>query len=418
MNVVIVSTGEEVLYGDIVDTNAAWFSRRLFEQGFEIDKRVTLGDSLGDLVNEFCALGQEAKLVIVSGGLGPTSDDLTAQAAAQASNTALVLCESWLTQLKIYYSHRGVEMPASNLKQAMLPEGCEIIDNPIGTACGFSLMIGKARFYFTPGVPVEFTKMIEEQILPRLSKASSTRSGKHCDKFYSFGLSESKLADRLDGLALPKGASFGYRSYLPYIEVKLFVPTEFAGTEEALTLMTRTERLIASHTLSVNQTPIECLIERLMAQQQKLFVAESATCGQLSQWLLSADSAQRCYQGGEIRSAATDALTGLLRLKAQSSKVDEGSRSALLAFEQQIIDKRQADGLDNLVLISDIYEKQFALCIADHQGIETLFFEFSRDHHAEAQRAFIGALAIDLLLKRLMGKALKGDYVQFKALAR
>lgn len=120
MKIAMLSTGEEVLHGDIVDTNAAWLSSYLYEHGFAMVKRATVGDQLSALTEELMMLSFNNDVVIVNGGLGPTTDDLSSAAAAQAADCKLVLFKEWLQRMEVMYSQRGSKMPESNLKQAML----------------------------------------------------------------------------------------------------------------------------------------------------------------------------------------------------------------------------------------------------------------------------------------------------------
>ncbi|PYM59815.1 MAG: hypothetical protein DMD77_03255, partial [Candidatus Rokuibacteriota bacterium] len=136
---------------------------------------------------------ERADAVIVNGGLGPTIDDLSQEVAAQAAGVELVLNEEWLTRMEDFFSRRSRIMPPNNRKQAMLPVTAEIIDNPVGTACGFAVDIGKARFFFTPGVPRELRRMLEEQIIPRLLAKSGLQTSIHLKRFHSYGLGESHV---------------------------------------------------------------------------------------------------------------------------------------------------------------------------------------------------------------------------------
>lgn len=220
MHIEIISTGDEIVTGLVVDTNAAWLSALLLEQGWQVRRRHTVGDNMADLVSLLRESAARAELVLVCGGLGPTADDLTAQAAAEAFGAPLTLYPDWLDVIKARYASRGRPMPASNEKQAWLPGGCEILDNPVGTACGFLVTHGQSRLVFTPGVPFEFKQMVREQILPRLRGAGSARDTE-LRRFYSFGISESALSDKLDAAPWPEGIELGYRSAMPLIELKL-----------------------------------------------------------------------------------------------------------------------------------------------------------------------------------------------------
>lgn len=225
MRIEIISTGDEIVTGLVVDTNAAWLSALLLEQGWQVHRRATVGDNLADLTAVLRESADRAEVVLVCGGLGPTADDLTAQAAAEAFDQPLTLFPDWLATIAARYASRGRAMPASNAKQAWLPQGCEILDNPVGTACGFLVRHqashGQSRLFFTPGVPFEFKQMVREQILPRLKALAGAGIDTELRRFYTFGVSESALSDRLDAAPWPSGIELGYRSSMPLIELKL-----------------------------------------------------------------------------------------------------------------------------------------------------------------------------------------------------
>ncbi|ELI6430822.1 TPA: CinA family nicotinamide mononucleotide deamidase-related protein [Aeromonas salmonicida subsp. smithia] len=225
MRIEIISTGDEIVTGLVVDTNAAWLSALLLDQGWQVHRRATVGDNLADLKNVLQESASRTDVVLVCGGLGPTADDLTAQAAAEAFGQPLTLFPEWLATIEARYASRGRPMAQSNAKQAWLPQGCEILDNPVGTACGFvvSQMNGQGRcqLFFTPGVPFEFKQMVREQILPRLKQLAGAQTDTELRRFYSFGISESALSDMLDATPWPAGIELGYRSSMPLIELKL-----------------------------------------------------------------------------------------------------------------------------------------------------------------------------------------------------
>src|ERR687892_1744541 len=164
MRIEIICTGDEVLTGKIVNTNFSYMSQRLEDVGLAVTWETTVGDDRESLLRAFQLAAERADAVIVNGGLGPTVDDLSQEVAAQAAGVDLVLNEEWLTRMESFFSRRSRVMPPNNRKQAMLPSGAELIDNPVGTACGFALDIGKARFFLTPRVPREVRRMFEEQI--------------------------------------------------------------------------------------------------------------------------------------------------------------------------------------------------------------------------------------------------------------
>lgn len=221
MRIEIISTGDEIVTGLVVDTNAAWLSALLLEQGWQVRRRITVGDNLADLKTVLQESASRAEVVLVCGGLGPTADDLTAQAAAEAFSQPLTLFPDWLATIEARYASRGRPMPASNAKQAWLPQGCEILDNPVGTACGFVVRSGQSQLFFTPGVPFEFKQMVREQIMPHLKALAGAQIDTELRRCYSFGISESALSDMLDAAPWPAGIELGYRSSMPLIELKL-----------------------------------------------------------------------------------------------------------------------------------------------------------------------------------------------------
>ena len=151
MQIEVICTGDEVLTGKIVNTNFSYIAQKLEDVGLSVRWGTTVGDDRDTLLAAFLEAGARADAVIVNGGLGPTVDDLSQEIAAKAAGDELVLNQEWLTTMEAFFARRSRVMSPNNKKQAMLPSTAEILDNPIGTACGFAMDIGKARFFFTPG---------------------------------------------------------------------------------------------------------------------------------------------------------------------------------------------------------------------------------------------------------------------------
>jgi nicotinamide-nucleotide amidase len=226
MRIEILCTGDEVLTGKIVNTNFSYMSQKLEDAGLSVYWGTTVGDDRDSLLAAFKLASQRADAVIVNGGLGPTVDDLSQEIAAQAAGVELVLNEEWLTKMESFFSKRSRIMPPNNRKQAMLPATAEVIDNPIGTACGFALDIGRARFFFTPGVPRELRRMLEEQVIPRLLARGGSPATIYLKRFHSYGLGESHVDSLLTGveeLAPDGSVKLGFRAHYPQLETKLTV---------------------------------------------------------------------------------------------------------------------------------------------------------------------------------------------------
>ncbi|MBV6692313.1 MULTISPECIES: nicotinamide mononucleotide deamidase-related protein YfaY [Serratia] len=278
LRVEMLSTGDEVLHGQIIDTNAAWLADYLFQQGMPMSGRETVGDSLSSLIETLLERSHIADVLIVNGGLGPTSDDLSALAAASACGVELVEHAEWLARMEAYFAERGRPMAASNRKQAQIPANAEMLDNPVGTACGFALKLNRCTMFFTPGVPSEFKVMVEQQIVPRLRERFTLPAAPLCLRLTTFGTSESDLAAELDGMPLPPEVVLGYRSSSPIIELKLTGPvSQRAAMEQA---WERVRQVAGDNTLFEGTIGLPAaLTQRLNQQGLKLALSEQFSAG-------------------------------------------------------------------------------------------------------------------------------------------
>lgn len=288
IRVEMLSTGDEVLHGQIVDTNAAWLADMLFQQGLPMTSRTTVGDSLESLIATLQARSREADVLIVNGGLGPTSDDLSALAAARACGVELEVQQEWLEQMEAWFASRGRVMAASNRKQAEIPANAELIDNPVGTACGFALQLNRCWMFFTPGVPSEFKVMVEQQIIPSLKAKFSPPEPPICLRLTTFGRGESDIAAELEPLALPEGVVMGYRSSMPIIEIKLTGPASQRVAMEQVWQQVRLQ--LAECTIFEGTEGLPALLARELEQRgEQLAISEQYTAG-LLYWQLAGAS--------------------------------------------------------------------------------------------------------------------------------
>jgi nicotinamide-nucleotide amidase len=220
MTCAVLCIGTELTRGELTNTNASWLCGGLTDLGFEVVEDVVVDDDRGRIVATLERLGRFAKIIVCTGGLGPTTDDLTADAVAQHLGKKLVTDETSLENIKRRIEKFGRTMSASNAKQADFPEGAEIMPNPVGTAPGFSVQIGEATAFFMPGVPREMKKMFEDHVVPRITPLAPNNS--YQVRLRTFGLPESMVGERLHGVeeSFP-GVTIGYRAHFPEIEVKV-----------------------------------------------------------------------------------------------------------------------------------------------------------------------------------------------------
>ncbi|RJT19986.1 nicotinamide mononucleotide deamidase-related protein YfaY [Buttiauxella izardii] len=325
IKVEMLSTGDEVLHGQIIDTNAAWLADYFFNQGLPMSRRNTVGDSLEDLIAVLKERSEQADILIVNGGLGPTSDDLSALAAATAAGVELVMHQEWLAHMERFFAERGREMAPSNRKQALIPATSEMVDNPVGTACGFALQLNRCLMFFTPGVPSEFKVMVEQQIMPRVRERFELPEPPVCLRLTTFGRSESELAQSLEPIPLPEGAVMGYRSSMPIIELKLTGPATQRAAMEAV--WPEVQRVAGESAIfeGTDGLPAQ-LAERLRAQSLNVAVSEQFTAGLLC---LQLSSAQAPLGNSEVLSSRPETLTQITE-RAKAFALQAGSAVALV----------------------------------------------------------------------------------------
>ena len=306
MRIEVICTGDEVLTGKIINTNFSYISQKLEYVGLAVAWETTVGDDRENLLAAFQLAGQRADAVIVNGGLGPTVDDLSQEIAAQAAGVELVLNEPWLTTMAEFFRKRSRVMPSNNRKQAMLPSTAEVIDNPIGTACGFALDIGQARFMFTPGVPRELRRMLEEQIIPRLLAKSGLATAIYLKRFHSYGLGESHVDSLLTGVEaiVPDGSvKLGFRAHYPQLETKLTVRgADMADIRKKLEPVEQEVRKrIGNFIMAEDEQTLEgVVLSALTSRQGSLSVVETFTSGQIAARLGHLPGAEQVFRRGVV----------------------------------------------------------------------------------------------------------------------
>lgn len=292
-----ISTGDEVLTGEIDDTNASWLSQFFLDQGLLLSRRYTVADDLNELVSVFEECSQRADIVVVNGGLGPTEDDLSAEALAQVLKQPLVMFDAWVAQMREKYQRMNHAMSKANLKQALLPKSVDIIDNPVGTACGFKVKHNRAMFYFTPGVPHEFKTMLKGEVWPDIYGRFNHLTTKEVKRFFTYGFSESDLVDYLKPLQLPANITLGYRAAMPFIEIKLTAAAGPALDEKCVLL----KQLLGDRLLYCDHSSLAAEIQRLMVEQKKtLALAESCTGGMVASTLVAQAGSSAYFDRGFV----------------------------------------------------------------------------------------------------------------------
>jgi competence/damage-inducible protein CinA-like protein len=360
----IFSQGEEIITGQTVDTNSAWLSEQLVELGFKVTRHSAVGDDLTDLTGLLQEIVQRADCCVCTGGLGPTSDDLTAEAVAQAFALPLEFDPLAYTHIQTFFERRNRPMPASNRKQAMLPRGALRIDNPLGTAPGFALQHGRCWFAFMPGVPSEMRPMFTDSIKPYLQQHDALQPS-HRVTLKTIGMGESALQELIDNIPLPESVQLGFRAGIEDVQTKLLFPYAYPHTDK-IRLIEQFTAQLGDFVFAIDglEQPAADLVA-VIAQHLGVTGQTVAVIETLSQGLIAAKCVgqpwltQSVYQQSLARLLAqfglslnkTDLLDSALQL-AQSVRQQNATDFALVQLCSA--DKTQRDDKDQPIILYNV----------------------------------------------------------------
>jgi len=315
----LLATGDELLTGQIVDTNSPWLMDRLWDLGVMARRKTLVGDDRDDLLAALRETTGRSDLVVMSGGLGPTEDDLTAEVAAATLGVPLEVDEASLAAIRERFRRLGREMTPNNAKQARFPRGATVIPNRFGTAPGFSVPMGQGELVALPGVPVEYRGLCEEWVLPRLAARLGAAPAFRLVKLFAVPESHADQLMRplMDDPAF-RGVRFGYRAHWPEIHVKWAVagPGAEARADE---ILARVRALFGDAIFAEGKQELApWVVERLAARRERLALAESCTGGLLAEMITSVPGASAVLDLGvvayanEAKSAVVGVPAGLL----------------------------------------------------------------------------------------------------------
>jgi len=290
-----IATGDELLTGLIADTNSTYFQQQLLEKrGLTVRWSAVVRDLREDIVEALRAASARADAVLVSGGLGPTADDFTAECAAKAAGVELVEHAGAVAHIRERFHKRGLEVTANNLKQALVPKGAEVVLNAEGSAPGFVLRIGRCTFFFVPGVPREYRWLVDTMVLPRLASGEAPRT---LAVIKTTGIVESKL-EALVAPLYPKypNVTFGYRTHPPENHLKLLgAPADVeAARRDSLALIGELAFGEGDETLAGAVGAL------LLERKQRLALAESCTGGLVAAELTSVPGASAWLESSAV----------------------------------------------------------------------------------------------------------------------
>lgn len=297
----ILSTGDELLTGQIVDTNSAWLMDRLWDLGVMVHRKTLVGDDRADLLGALAETTGRADVVVMSGGLGPTEDDLTSECVATALGVPLVEDPASLEAIRRRFEKIGRNMTPNNAKQARFPRGATILPNRFGTAPGFIVQLGRAELVCLPGVPVEYRGLCEEAVLPRVAARAGAVPAARLVKL--IGVPESHADEAMRPVmdaAENAGVRFGYRAHWPEIHVKWSVPGPDAEAH-ADRILAEVRRIFGDSIFATGKEELaKLVVDRLLARGERIAVAESCTGGLVAQMLTSVPGASATFDLGVV----------------------------------------------------------------------------------------------------------------------
>jgi nicotinamide-nucleotide amidase len=310
VNVELINTGSELMLGRIVNSHQAWLCRRLADAGFLVNRQVAIPDNASAIRGALCDALKHAELVLMTGGLGPTSDDLTRDVVAELLGRRLIEDPDARANIEGYFSARQRPMPVRVLVQAMVPEGAIVLPNRNGTAPGLAIEIPERRFgphaswlFLLPGPPRELHPMFAERVLPLLNEHFTASESFHCTTLRTCGLGESWVEDRLAPLFPPlvdRGLDVGYCARVGEVDIRLAARGP-AGPDLLAKAADIVRSRLGEYIYGTDDDSLESVVIRLATERRaRLAVAESCTGGLLANRLTDVPGASAVFWGGWV----------------------------------------------------------------------------------------------------------------------
>src|SRR5947207_2163628 len=346
-NAEIVAIGSELLLGQIVDTNSAWMAQRLTALGVNLFFKSVVGDNPGRMKEVIERALERADVVITSGGLGPTQDDLTREIVAEVAGRQLVFDQNLLAQVEEHFRRRGRTMTPNNRRQAYMPEGAIPVRNPNGTAPCFIVEDSRGVIFSLPGVPVELKWLFENEVEPYLRRKFNLAEVIHYRVLKIVGIGESGVDDKVGHLiANSSNPTVGVLALPGQVDVR--IAAKAANRDEAMKMIAPVEAevrsLLGNAIFAADDEAMEHVVGRLLREQKKTVAAcEDLTCGQLAERLQSASMEH--FGAGFICNSEV-AMRALLKVAGDAKKIDDVLKNPITLTDELAAAARAQSGCD------------------------------------------------------------------------
>ena len=402
----ILSIGDEITSGQLLDTNSQWLSQRLEELGIRVLHHAAVGDDLEAMIAVFREAIARCDVIVATGGLGPTADDLTRDALAKATGRQLVLDAEALEHVRGLFARRQRPMPPQNELQALFPAGSRIVPNPHGTAPGIDLTVDRpgrsaSRFFALPGVPAEMREMWEQTVATRLREAGAGQRIVRHRKIKCFGAGESQIESMLpDLIRRGRYPRVGINASQATIILRITAEeTSEQLCDAAITPTVATiHECLGSLVFGEGEDELHHAVVRLLRQQGKtLATAEWGTAGLVGEWLDGITEAEGCYVGGLIV-ASEAALTATLEVPAAAmAQYTPASGEVAAAMAEACRRRFTADyglAVSRFPRWEPASPQPVFLALASPQGVQVKSLPFAS--HPDLLKTYIAKQALNL----------------------
>lgn len=390
-----LATGDEVVLGDVLDTNGSWIARTLLQSGLKVSRQMSLPDNVEGLRKGIIEIASRADFCVASGGLGPTDDDLTIAVVASILNVPLREDSEASRRMRERTAKAGIRFSEGNLKSARLPEGATVFQNDAGSAPGFAVRIQRCHFYFLPGVPKEYLSIVKKSVLPDLLERLKGRNMGRVVQLKTLGWAESLLAEEFQdfGARFPR-VRVGYRAHAPEVWLKLSSDGSEPSEQELIKALEVAENKLSHEIFAKGDRELVDEVHELLSARQLTFAtAESCTGGGIGAAITACPGSSAYYRGGVV-TYSDELKTSLLGVDPQlvakhgavSAEVArEMAKGAILRLGAQVsVAVTGIAGPDGGTLEKPVGTVHLALGVKNPDGIRII--ELKRSFRGDRQR--------------------------------